>query len=364
MTVAATKIIHGGNIISMAKRLGCRIDELVDLSSNLTPFGMVPGLREAISGHLDEIGFLPETGSQTLRDLFAAGFDMQGEDQVLVGNGTTEFIFAVPAALHPGRAIIINPTYSDYHLACKWAGVPVSNFDLAAVTDFSIDLAKLGGVLYGGELVFICNPNNPTGALVPTGELHAFIKKHKSTLFLVDESYLPFVDEQSLLTRKSCDNLLVLSSFSKIYGIPGLRLGFLSAPGALLKKMSVQRKPWGVNRVAQIAGEFLIANGEEYADRVRKFVAEERPRVIGELKKISGIRTIDGVTNFILCHLDCKARADQLWRKMVEEKIMIRNCATFTGLDNRYFRMSLKEVDTNDKCLSVLKKAMQELEMD
>lgn len=345
--------VHGGNIVAMARALGCEVKELIDMSSNLTPLNMVPGLREVLARRLEEIAFLPEAASETLRQVFARKFSLQ-EEEVLVGNGTTEFIFALPYSFAGSRAVLVNPTYSDYRLACRWAKVPATDFMLPPEQDFQLDLDRLACGFQGGELVFVCNPNNPTGSLTPTRVLYDFIVRHPATTFLVDESYLPFTREKSLLHYDLPPNLFVLFSSSKIYGIPGLRLGFLVAKAANLQAMSLQRKPWGVNRMAQIAGEYLLEQADSYVEEVRQFIESERPRFVERLQTMDNIRVIPGEANFILCCLTGKMLAPELREKMLDKRIMIRNCASFDGLDEHYFRMSLKDREANAYCLKIL----------
>lgn len=345
--------VHGGNIVATAKALGCEVKDLIDMSSNLTPLDMMPGLREVLAQGFEEIAFLPETESETLRRVFARKFGLL-EEEVLVGNGTTEFIFALPHSFAGSRAIIVNPTYSDYRLACGWAKVPAMDFMLPPEQDFRLDLDRLAGEFHGGELVFICNPNNPTGALTPTRALYDFVVRHPATSFLVDESYLPFTREKSLLHYDLPPNLFVLFSSSKIYGIPGLRLGFLVGRAVNLQTMTLQRKPWGVNRMAQLAGEYLLAHGDFYVEEARRFIENERPRFVESLQKMNNIRVIPGEANFVLCYLQGKMLAPELREKMLDKRIMIRNCASFEGLDEHYFRMSLKAPEANAYCLKVL----------
>lgn len=348
---------HGGNIIATAKELKCAAADLIDMSSNLAPFGIAPGLKEELIEKLEEISYLPETGSETLRDIFAGKYGLKGK-QVLVGNGTTEFIYAVPAGLDLTRGVIVNPTYSDYQLACEWAGLASVSFDLKPEDDFQLDLNRLAGMLQGGELVFICNPNNPTGGLIPSAALYDFIKQQESSIFLVDESYLPFVREPSLLDFALPENLFVLNSFSKIYGIPGLRLGFLASTEHNMAKMSERRKPWGVNRMAQIAGEFLLNHADGYVEKVIGFVEKQRPSVVKALDKLPGVQVIPGAANFILCYLSGDVRADYLRQRLRAYRIMIRDCSNFRGLDDHYFRLSLKDEKSNGFCLQMLKDIM------
>ncbi len=349
---------HGGNILATARQLGCAVDELVDMSSNLTPLGMVPGLTEALAAGLGEIRFLPESGSETLVARFAARHGLRPA-QVLAGNGTTEFIHGLPAALGMRRALIVTPTYSDYQVASQLAGMAVANFPLRPEEGFGLDLAQLSAQLTGGELVFICNPNNPTGGLVSSAALHQLARQHPDTVFLVDESYLPFVREPSLATFPLLANLFVIGSFSKVYGIPGLRLGFLISSEDGLQRLAVRSKPWGVNRLAQLAGEFLIQHGDGYVEETIRFVEQHRPAFVQGLATLPGVEVVPGVSHFILCVLHGAQRAGELREKMLARGIMIRDCSNFSGLDDRYFRVSMQSVTKNGQCLAALADILQ-----
>ncbi|MFH1021090.1 MAG: aminotransferase class I/II-fold pyridoxal phosphate-dependent enzyme [Pseudomonadota bacterium] len=344
---------HGGDILSMAKRLGCGVDDLIDLSSNLSPLGMVPGLREALVERLPEIGFLPESGSDTLVRLFAGKYGCSPQ-QVLAGNGTTEFIYAVPGSVQSRRALIVAPTYGDYQTASEWAGLAVDFFFLKADEDFALDFNRLSARMTGGELVFLCNPNNPTGRVVASRELFDFILAHPASEFLIDESYLPFVGEPSLAGFPLPANLFLLCSSSKIYGIPGLRLGFLVANEEKMARFAVRRKPWGVNRMAQVAGEYLLEHGDSYVQAVRDYLARVRPDFVARLAALPGVQVVPGAANFILCRLAGAMTASQLREAMLRERIMIRDCGNFTGLDPHYFRVSLQEAGRNELCLAAL----------
>ncbi|MFZ5774765.1 MAG: threonine-phosphate decarboxylase CobD [Thermodesulfobacteriota bacterium] len=351
---------HGGDIISMARSLGCAVSDLIDLSSNLTPLPSPPGLREALVAGLDQMAFLPESDSDSLVAAFAGRHGL-GRGQVLAGNGTTEFIYAVPTATACKRALIVTPTYGDYRLACEWAGLAIEYYHLEPAAGFALDCDQLAARLQGGELVFICNPNNPTGGVTPSRELLRLAQAHPDSEFLVDESYLPFVNEESLASMNLPPNLLVLSSFSKIYGIPGLRLGFLVGAADRLATLMTRRRPWGVNRLAQLAGEYLLAHADPYVAEVQEFIRLNRPRFAAGLASLPGVTVVPGAANFILCRLDDgPLTAATLRERMLSHRIMIRDCANFVGLDDHYFRVSLKDETRNQQCLAALVQALQE----
>ncbi len=352
--------LHGGNIISTAKELGCRPDQLIDMSSNLSPLGMLPGLEKVLKNKIPEIAYLPETASESLVRTFAGKYGMDPAN-ILAGNGTTEFIYNIPLTL-AGRlrqALIVTPTYGDYDQACAWAGLPATHFPLRRHGEFRLDLDRLGAQLSGRELVFICNPNNPTSGLTSGAELNDCIRRHPDSLFVVDESYLPFVREKSLLSFPLPENLCLLRSFSKIYGIPGLRLGFLVADKKIMARITARHKPWGVNRLAQVAGEYLLEHGDTQVEENVRFVEQNRPLMAAALAGLPGVEVIPGTANFILSFLKGETGVEYLRERLLEQRIMIRNCANFIGLDKRYFRISLKTEKENqlfiNACGSILK---------
>jgi len=352
----SVKVRHGGNVVEVAARLGCRVDEILDMSSNLSPLGMIPGLKEELVGRIDELNYLPENDSLALRRAFARAHDID-PDQVLAGSGTTEFIFAAPGSLPARRAVIVNPTYGDYRVACRRAGVEAVDFFLNPEEGFRLDLLKLGEFIRQGDLVFICNPNNPTAIFTPSRQIYEFACDHPRAFFLVDESYIHFLKEESILDFSPWpENLLVLSSYSKVFGIPGIRLGFLASTPANLAPFSEKGRPWGVNRMAQIAGEYVCDKGAIYQERVRELVASERPRVAAGLAGIDGIEPVAGSANFIMSHITGPVRAGELAARMLERRIMLRNCENFAGLDDTFFRISLKTPEENDRFLKNLRK--------
>ena len=189
--------------------------------------------------------------------------------------------------------------------------------------------------------------------MVASDVLGSFIKKHPQTTFVIDESYLPFCNAPSLVSGEPLENLFILCSSSKIYGIPGLRLGFLVSTEQNMAAIKRRCRPWTVNRLAQLAGEFLFSKADSYVREVQSFVKEERAFIVKELQGLSGLDVIPGAANFVLCRLTTLS-ASQLTDNMLAQKIMIRNCASFDGLDESYFRFSLKKASENRLFLTTL----------
>jgi len=337
---------HGGDVIATARRLGKAPAELIDMSGNLNPLGPDAALLEHLHGRLAEIAFLPETDSAGLRKAFAAQCG-RAADKVMAGSGTTEFIFAIPASLPVERALIVAPTYGDYLTACRWAGIAVDLYLPAADRGFALQLPEIARQLKGNEIVFLCNPNNPTGKLLSSAALHDLIKGHPRSYFVVDESYLPFCDEPSLLSLPQLDNLFILTSFSKVYCIPGLRLGFLTAAADRIEAIAHLRRPWGVNRLAQIAGEYLLQHGTGIKATLHAFLQKERPLFLQRLRALPHTRVLESDVHFFTCRLSGPVDAPHLHGQLLRKAIMIRDCTNFSGLDGSYFRVSMRDSAQN-----------------
>ncbi|MBU0988094.1 MAG: aminotransferase class I/II-fold pyridoxal phosphate-dependent enzyme, partial [Proteobacteria bacterium] len=219
---------HGGNIYDLAQRLDCDPFEIIDMSSNVNPLPPMPGLMNFLKKNIHTITALPEADAQSAAQAFALRYSLDS-DQVIAGNGSTQFIFAIPQALKTRRALILGPTYADYADACNMHAVPYDYFTASESLDFQPDIAAVSRQVKAYDTVFICNPNNPTGALIPKADLLRLARSCPNTYFIVDESYLPFVKAADQLSMLGCglDNVLVLNSMSKIFRIPGLRIGFL-----------------------------------------------------------------------------------------------------------------------------------------
>jgi len=181
---------HGGNIFDKARDLGCDPMDILDMSSNVNPLGPMPGLMAHLHEHLERIIALPEAGAGNIIQAFSSRHDIDSK-KVLAGNGSTQLIYTLPVALKIKQALIFGPTYSDYADACRMHGIDF-RFELSnETTSFRHNLDAMDDE--AGDAVFICNPNNPTGTLIPSETIESICRKYPNIRFIIDESYLPFV---------------------------------------------------------------------------------------------------------------------------------------------------------------------------
>lgn len=349
---------HGGNIYQLARQLGCRPSEISDMSANVNPLGPMPALIDHLKARLPAIAILPEVDAGGIVDAFARFYDIESET-VMAGNGTTQLIYLIPRALGAKKALVVGPTYSDYHDACAMNRVACEHLICREADDFVPDMQAIRKAAATADLVFLCNPNNPTGALVEQHEIDQLCRFLPHTVFVLDESYLPFAPspETTSMIRSDLPNLMVLNSMSKAFRIPGLRIGFVKAPGSIIQKLTPFALPWSVNSLAQAAVEWLMANHDsvaQFLSSTRSMLAEEKRRLEECILKKTNIRCFPSATSFILMRLPEGLIAPAAWAHMAGNRILIRDCTNFNGLSDAFIRISLRSTAENRRATDLL----------
>lgn len=353
---------HGGNIYELAQRLECAPSDIIDMSSNVNPLAPLPGLVKFIIKNIHSISALPEVDAKSAAQAFAARYNINPE-HVIAGNGTTQFIYAIPQVLGTKRALILGPTYADYADACRMHNVQYDYLMTEEPLDFQPNIDVLIEQISDHDTVFICNPNNPTGVLTLKADLERLCRFHPDTYFVIDESYLPFVNDSERLSmlKSGFPNVLILNSMSKIFRIPGLRIGFLIASGLTIEKFRPFLLPWNVNSVAQTAADYLMKHTDEtdaFIDKTVLLLEDQRKYMADALEAVDGIKLFPSKTSFVLAKLDENITADILCNHLAADRILIRNCSNFRGLSEHFIRISLKTTDINrmlvDKIISFL----------
>jgi len=354
---------HGGNVHEIAGRIGCAPADITDMSSNMNPLGPPPGLMRHLYENLDTITSLPQVDAGACVKAFADRHGLDPET-VLAGNGTTQFIYTLPAAIGAGRMLIVAPTYADYADGCRMHRIPCEFFILRDRDDFVPDAAALEKRLAGFDTAVICNPNNPTGVLIPRSTLHSLCEAHPEKNFIIDESYMPFVPQGEGYSMAGCglENVIVLNSMSKIFRLPGLRIGFIVASRDNIGRLRRYMMPWNVNSLAQKAILYLMNNQKEtgvFVADSRRFLAEERDRLYAAFGASDRIRLFPSRTSYILCRLSPPHTAASLCRAMLEHRILLRNAGNFEGLSEQYVRISLKSRAVNEKLCRSLEAVLE-----
>jgi threonine-phosphate decarboxylase len=344
---------HGGNRTELAQRLGCAPQEIIDMSSNINPLGPPPGLIGYLIDLIDAVGAFPEVDSREITARYAhyCGIDPA---RILAGNGTTQFIYTLPRALGIKKALIVGPTYSDYADACQLDRVKTTFVIAEQSQNFQPNLDQIKRHLPEMDGVFICNPNNPTGSLIPADDLKALCRSNSDKIFIIDESYLPFIPggEAASLRRSDFGNLIVLSSISKIFAVPGLRIGFVISTAEGIDRLKAFLQPWSVNSLAQLAVAYLMKNKDATAafiENTQHYILNEKRRFFDSAGQFPDIQLFPSTTNFFLAGLPDGLPAPEIINRLARDKFLIRNCHNFKGLSSRFVRISLKTPEANQR---------------
>jgi threonine-phosphate decarboxylase len=349
---------HGGDIFEAARLCGCEPDDILDMSSNMNPLGAPAEMLEHLRRNLNVLTRLPEADARRAAAALARLCDLEPES-LIVGSGTTQFIYTAPAVLNIQRALIPIPTYADYADACRMGGIAFQERRLPEDGGFAFAADAWAPVIERCDTVYFCNPNNPTGRLTPAAVLEALCRNHPQTRFIIDESYLPLCPggvHESMLHRPPA-NRIVLRSLSKMYCLPGLRIGFLVGDPSVVKRFYAHLPPWSVNSLAQCAIAYLLEHRKELQSFVKQslqHLAYEKALFCRELQRRTAIVAVPSETVFVLARLPQSWTAPALKSRLLSDRILIRDCTNFQGLDHRYVRFSLKDRNANRRLLERL----------
>ena len=262
-------------------------------------------------------------------------------------------------AKKPRRALLPAPTFAEYASALKTVGCEVEYFFLKEENDFEITEELLSALHETIDMVFLCQPNNPTGQIVTSDFLEKLLQKCRAchATPVIDECFLDFLPEHESRTAKrflaQFPELVILKAFTKLYAMAGVRLGYvLSGDEKLLENMRKAGQPWAVSSLAQAAGVAAL-DETEYADRVRSLIARERPRMIASLRSL-GLRVLEGQANFLLF----KAPED-FGERLKEKGAVVRGCANYPGLDNTWYRTAVRTPEENEKLLKIMREVLK-----
>ena len=350
---------HGGNVGEISRIHGIDEDKIVDFSANINPLGYPPGLRDAVVKEFDSVLNYPDIDSF---DLISGLSKYHGIDQnsILVGNGSTEFMYWIPVVFKPKNALIVTPAFSEYEKGLRMARTKVSYFQAGNKTDFSVDIDSLCKCLREGfDIVYFCNPANPTGILTPKNDLCRVVAcaDEIGALAVIDEAFIDFVEEESVKEEIfRFPNLIVLRSMTKFFGIPGLRVGYVMASAPCIKKIREYKPPWTVNSLAQKAAVSALVDGD-YIRETRQYISSERKFLKNALNEIPGLSAFESAANFFLVFMGngVDLNSTGLRDRLVKEGILIRDCSNFQGMGDRYFRVAVRRHEQNMLLIEKLK---------
>lgn len=348
------KAVHGGDVWSHYP--------VIDFSSNTNPLGPPERVLKALKENLWRVSHYPDDSGRVLREVLA-GYAGVDEGNIILGNGSTEIIknFIEAFISRGDRVLLPFPTYSEYEYQALLRGAEVSYVSPRKDFSFSVQ-AVVSALEENAKALFLCNPNNPTGKTLKKEALERVLEAaHGEEVFvLLDEAYIEFASKPGFDRAAEYENLLVSRSLTKFYTLPGLRLGYGISNKRIIDVLEKLRIPWNVNALAQIAGMEALKD-EDFVRESRRFIREERKFLQGEIEKI-GLRTVASDTNFFLINLGGRITSAELKAKLLDKKILIRDCSSFKGLGDDYIRVSVKQREDNLRLIEELRLVMEGLD--
>lgn len=350
---------HGGNIRLAAERYGLREDSILDFSANINPLGLTEKIKKVLADSLDSIRNYPDPECKALKDEVADFLDLQSR-HILIGNGSTELIYLIPKALAPRRVLIVIPTFSEYESSAKQQRSKIIFVRRNRESCFKMEIENLVRLVPKSGLVFICNPNNPTGDLLSKDEIMYLVKvaRRQGSILIIDEAFIEFIEEEKAFSvvreAAKASNLLVLRSLTKFFALPGLRLGYAVGNKDLIDRLSGYQFPWNVNCLAQIAGREVIKD-KNYIRQSKEFSIKERKYLFEKLKNIKGLAPYLPTTNFIFCRLEKRLmNSKKLCGQLGSRGILVRDCGNFRGLNDKYIRIAVRKRNENGRLITAL----------
>lgn len=344
------ELVHGGDWAGYRAEFGC---DALDFSANVSPLGLPAGVAAAITNALPTADRYPDPLCRELRAALA-GAEGVPADWILCGNGAADLIFRLALAVRPRRALLPAPTFAEYEAALQTVGCAVQRVFLREENTFAVTEEFIDAVTPETDIVFLCQPNNPTGQVTPPALVERLVRRcaECGAVLAVDECFLDFLPDRDAWTAKQllrdAPQLIILKAFTKLYAMAGVRLGYaLCGDATLLEKMRGAGQPWAVSSLAQAAG--LAALQETaYAGAVRALIAEQRPRMAAGLRAL-GLRVMDGQANYLLF----RATPD-FGEKLRRRGAVVRSCANYPGLDAAWYRTAVRTAEENTRLLQIM----------
>lgn len=326
---------HGGNTHGLFG--------VLDFSANINPLGMIEGVRNAIVSSAADCVVYPDPECTELRE--ALGIILEcSPDNVVCGNGAADLIYRIAHAFRPERALICAPTFGEYKKALEEAVCKVDEHFLLEEDGFALTESILPKI-NGYDMIILCSPNNPTGQLIDLKLLKQIADKCRDndTILVCDECFLGFVQEKEKYSLLNClnENCIVISALTKLYAMPGARLGYaVCGCSENAEKLRRSGQYWSVSVPAQAAGLAALAE-DWYVERTADYISRERKYMTEELTKCGAV-VYDSAANFLLIRSE-----PDLYEHMLDDNILIRSCESFSGLGREFFRIAIRTHDEN-----------------
>jgi len=345
-----TVVKHGG-LYSAGLQYDSRF---IDFSSNVNPLGCPTSVTKIIGKNRSLISIYPDPNSSKLRDELQKYTGIK-KNQITVGNGASEIIYNFSRVFLStnSRVLIPIPTFGEYEAAARLNSARITFFK---TMNLNKQISEFQDLITKTKCIFLCNPNNPTGVLISKDNLLKILESayNKSTLLFLDECFIELVpDSNESLAHlvNGFDNLFILRSLTKSFGLAGLRIGYGLGNKKIIDILQKIKIPWNVNGLAQIAAIEALSN-LSHLSRTRKLIKNELGFLKESISSINGFTCYDSSTNFIL--IKSKTSSKRIQEKLLEKKILIRDCSNFRGLGNKFIRVAVRTHKENVRLVRAL----------
>ena len=340
---------HGGNVDDFG------IPGLLDFSSNINPFGPPDYALSAAREALARINRYSDAGQTGIRRVFSAWLGV-GAKKLVFGNGASDLIPAIFSALAPSRVIVTYPTFSEYEFRARSAGLPVLGVPSDPLLGFACDIEGIEKILSRGDLLVVCQPNNPTGVAWNEEDISRVAKAcvRVGGYLLADECFinLSHPRPRSCIPMTKRRNAVVLRAVTKDFSAPGLRVGFAIAHPDVALKIRENLQTWPLNCVGEAFAIACACDPEPFLGTSARFVAFLREKLFAGLSDLGFVPNA-GCANFLLVRSD-RESAGRIFERALKRSVLIRKCENFPTLDGRYFRVAVKLRRDNASLLSAL----------
>lgn len=347
---------HGADIYSAAEKSGINKDEIIDFSSNINPLGIPERVKKSAIDSIENAIKYPDINSRELIKSISIAENVP-ERWIFATNGAADAIYRISFYIKPKRGIVTSPAFSEYENSLIASGSIIDCYNLIEENDYKIQDDFIDCINSETEIVFLCNPNNPTGQITHKGIIEKIIARcnELGTFVVIDECFLDFVenkDEYSAVNLlEKYDNLIILKAFTKIYAIPGLRLGYcMSSNKNVIEGLKVIGPPWNVSTIAQAAGIAALKE-KAYVDETVGYIKTQREYLVQELNKLD-IKIYESYANYLLFKIYDEIN---LKEELVKKGILIRSCSNYRGLGRNFYRIAVKSAEENKLLINAIK---------
>lgn len=345
------KVNHGANLYDLSSQYGFSKEDIMDFSSNINPFGSSKLAKEYIVNNIDKVSVYPDPEYLELKTSIS-NYCNCSIDNILLGSGATELISSFIKTINPKKALILSPAYSEYEKELSKIECNITKYFSKKEYNFTINIDNLIEIINKDnyELIIICNPNNPTGFTFSKNEIEKILNNTNSFV-MVDETYIEFTNT-SIYSSTSLvdkyDNLFVIRGTSKFFSTPGIRLGYgLISNHKIKYEMNSNLDLWNINIFASMMGEVMF-NDNKFIENTYSLMTKERDYLVNELSKFTDLKIYNSQGNFILCEIKSKSiTAKEVREKLIHKRIIIRDCVSFDGLDEYFFRVCILKPEEN-----------------